>query len=818
TLAAFENQEYPFENLVEKVVVNRDTGRNPLFDVIFVLQNIENVEIAIPGLLLKPYEYQNTISKFDLTFFAVEEGNRVVFTVEYCTALFKEETIKRFITYFNKLLLSIIAEPDQKIGVINMLPEEEIKRILYDFNDTESEYPAHKTIQELFTGQVEKVPDSIALVGAALRDQRVCPNCLTYRELNEQSNRLAGLLIEKGVLPENIVGIKIERSLEMIIGILGILKSGGAYLPIALDFPRERIEYMLNDSGAKLLVTTDNNKEGEKVHLEEISKPPKNSSYLLTFLPSYLHNSSSLAYIIYTSGSTGKPKGVMVEHRNVTRVVRNTNYIELNTVDRILQLSNYAFDGSIFDIFGALLNGASLVMIRQGDVLAVNRLSKIIENQGITVFFITTALFNTLVDLKIECFRRIRKVLFGGERISVEHSRKALDYLGKGRIIHVYGPTETTVYASYYFIDAITGDSITIPIGKPIANTTIYILDKNRKPVPIGVPGEIYIGGAGVSRGYLNNPELTAEKIRRDDISDRFYKTGDLARWLADGNIEFSGRLDHQVKIRGFRIELSEIESRLLKYPGIKEAIVLVPEEEHEGKYICAYFVCDREYEISGLSEFLSKELPDYMIPSYFVPLEKIPLTANGKIDLKVLPKPDLKAGQDYVAPRNEIEVQLVALWGEVLNIKPGLISIDSNFFQLGGHSLKAAVLASRVHKELNVLLPLAELFKTPTIRGLSEYIKGKSEDIYESIMPVEEKEYYSLSSAQKRLFVLQQMESNSVSYNIPAAFILEGEPDPQRLTDTTRKMIQRHESFRTSFIMVNNEPVQRVHENVEFE
>ncbi|HLP57400.1 MAG TPA: amino acid adenylation domain-containing protein, partial [Candidatus Deferrimicrobium sp.] len=736
TLAAFENQEYPFENLVEKVVVNRDTGRNPLFDVIFVLQNIENVEIAIPGLLLKSYEFQSKISKFDLTLAAVENGNKVVFSIEYCTALFKEETVKRFIRYFNKLISSMLEEPGQKIFEMEILPAEERKQILYDFNDNAAPFPLEKTINQLVEEQVEKFPDCIALVFSHGRTRTGTDNiCIAYRELNEQSNNLAGSLREKGMVAGSIVAVMIERSLEMIIGILGILKLGGAYLPIAPDYPQERIDYMLKDSGAKIVVN---------------SELIKNVSFHhSSFIIHHSNFANDLAYIIYTSGTTGRPKGVMVEHRNVIRLVKNTDYVEFRESDRILQTGALEFDASTFEIWGALLNGLMLFLVKKEQVLSPAELRKNIEKYGISLLWLTSSLFNRLVDVDIEIFAPLRNLLVGGEALSPVHINKVRARFAHLNIINGYGPTENTTFSTTYRVNKEYKDNI--PIGRPIANSTAYIIDRWNRLQPIGAAGELYVGGHGVARGYLNNPELTAERFKRM-IHDRLYRTGDLARWLPDGNIEFSGRIDHQVKIRGFRIEPGEIENRLLNYPGIKEAVVLVQEEGHE-KYICAYLVSDGNG-ITGLHETLAKELPDYMIPSYFISLEKIPLTANGKIDRQALPKPELKADQDYVAPRNKMEERLVGLWGEVLNIKPEFISIDSSFFQLGGHSLKAAILASRIHKEFNVLLPLAELFKTPTIRGLSGYMMGKAEDVYESIMPVEEKEYYSLSSAQKRLFV----------------------------------------------------------------
>jgi tyrocidine synthetase-3 len=851
TLAAFENQEYPFAELVENLSITRDASRNPLFDVMFVLQNVDTIHQEIPGMKLTPFETENNISKFDLTLQVIESGEKLILTFEYCTKLFGKETIHRFIKYFKKIVYSVLDDPEQEIANMEILSEEEKHRLLYKFNDTKSQYPNNKTLDELFKEQAEQAPGHIAVVGSLKIKYRTYMTYISYRQLNDKSNQLAYLLKQKGVKSDMIVAILMERSIEMIIGLLGILKAGGAYLPIDPDYPGERIKYMLKDSGAEILLNDSDFKP------EAFNNCPKGTaSHLDLHLPPWVNSSpTSLAYIIYTSGTTGKPKGNLTTHANVIRVVKNTNYIELTGSHRVLQLSNYAFDGSVFDIYGALLNGSVLVLVERDKVLALDQLAAFIIQQQITLFFVTTALFNTLVDLQLHCFANIRKVLFGGERVSPEHTRKALAYMGKGRIIHVYGPTETTVYATYYFIDEIAGDAVTIPIGMPITDTTAYILDKYLRVVPIGVTGELYIGGEGLARGYLNKPELTSEKFNHDlwDYQDyhdkktnsfcgalcakrhapcafpmaaagKIYKTGDLVRRLTDGNIEFIGRIDGQIKIRGFRIEPGEIESRLLSHDKIKETVVLAREDNGGEKYLCAYFVSKHAVTAPRLREYLSKSLPDYMIPSYFILLEKIPLTPNGKVDRKALPVPGLHRGENYAAPGDEIEKQLVKIWAQVLG-RDALhatqlyesIGIHDNFFELGGHSLKATIMAAKIHKALNVKIPLTEIFVNPTIKTLTRTIKAAAADQYASIKPVEEKEYYELSPAQKRLYVLQQMQPTVTSYNLPAVFEMEGVADITTVEEAVRKLIESHESFRTSFQMVQGTPVQRIHRHVEF-
>jgi amino acid adenylation domain-containing protein len=848
-LKAFENQDYPFETLVEKVTTARDAGRNPLFDVMFALHNMRNDAgtQGRPGI----YAYENKISRFDMLWMGTERDKRIDFEIEYCTKLFKRETIERFFAYFKKIVTAVTNEPGILISRIEIISTEERKQVLYDFNETATEYPGDKTIHALFEEQAERTPDNIAAAGPLeikYRTNMTYMTYISYGELNEKANQLAHLLIEKGIGPDTIVGIMVERSIEMIVDILGILKAGGAYLPIDPGYPEERIKYMLEDSGAGVLITTSDlsAKHGKlKIVNGQLSivNCQQQINRTSAVKKDHMHlqpaPATSLAYIIYTSGTTGKPKGVMATHTNVVRVVRNTNYIEINDTDRVLQLSNYAFDGSVFDIYGALLNGAVLLTMTDDEVKSSDRLSGLIKQQQVTVFFVTTALFNTLVDLEVDCLSNVRKVLFGGEQVSTEHSRKALTFLGKQRIIHVYGPTETTVYATYYFIDAIPETAVTIPIGAPISNTVVYIFDKCRNLVPIGVSGEIFIGGAGTARGYLNQPELTIEKFCLRRPGGRFlkklppwtphknfsllphhpiYRTGDLARWLPDGNMEFLGRIDSQVKIRGFRIETGEIERCLLDIDYIKETVVVAKDDNKGGKYLCAYVVSGQKVASDQLKNILAQILPDYMLPSYFIQIKQIPLTPNNKIDRKSLPEPQRDVGENYVAPGNKIQVKLTEIWSETLGIKKEIISIESNFFELGGHSLKATFLAAKIHKELHVKVPLAEIFKTPTIRGLSRYIQNTVIETHTIVQALEKKEYYTLSSPQRRLYVLQQMDAKNLAYNMPGVISLTKMPDIEKLEKAFIQLIERHDSLRTSFHLVEENPVQKIHDKVEFE
>ncbi|HLP60378.1 MAG TPA: amino acid adenylation domain-containing protein, partial [Candidatus Deferrimicrobium sp.] len=766
-------------------------------------------------------------------------GDDIDVRLSYNAIVYDESTIKRVEGHFREILSQVLANPMTPLAEISILTAAEKEQLLVAFNRTETAYPGDKCINQLFEAQVEKTPDHIAIFGRGhASTNRTNPDdnlVITYRQLNEQSDRLAGLLIEKGVLADSIIGIMMERSIEMIVGIMAILKAGGAYMPIDPDYPQERVDYMLKDSGTKFLINKSEIRNPKsETNSKETNPNDQNKNFegleVLDFehlnfdiVPDFVLRApdlipSSLAYVIYTSGSTGKPKGILTTHYNVTRVVKETNYIQLHKNDRLLQLSNYAFDGSVFDIFGALLNGAALVIITRQDSLAIDVLSDVIVRQAITVFFTTTALFNVLVDFGLGCLNSVRKILFGGERISVEHTRKALAFLGKEGLIHVYGPTETTVYATFYDIDTIDERRETIPIGKPIANTTAYILDNFFQPVPLGIAGELFIGGAGVARGYLNNPELTIENFNRLYNPHKpyiLYKTGDLVRWLDSGNIEFLGRVDHQVKIRGHRIEAGEIEYRLLQHPEVKEAVVTAPETSPGNRCICAYIVPVGKIDMVAVKNHLSQSLPEYMIPDYFVPLETFPLNPNGKVDMKKLPQPGVNINDTYIAPRTGGELKLAEIWSQVLGIKKDIIGIDTDFFELGGHSLKVTVLSSLIHKELNVKIPLEELFKTRTVRGQAEYIAqlgATTKDIFKAIEPAEQKEYYDLSSAQKRLYFLQQMEPESTAYNISLVVPLGENIEIAKLEETGKKLLARHESLRTSFEIVNNEPVQRIH------
>lgn len=602
---------------------------------------------------------------------------------------------------------------------IGNLIEQENYEFLLKSNITESQYPKDKTIQKLFEEQVEKTPNKAAVVYGKIE--------LTYKELNEKANSLARVLIEKGVKSETIVGIMLNQSLEMIIGIIGILKAGGAYLPIDPEYPKDRIKYMLNDSKAAILLT-------QKCLLDKVDYSEKTINMEDNILYenektnlSEVNKSDNLACVVYTSGSTGKPKGTLIEHRGIVRLVINTNYITINENDSILQLSNYAFIASTFDIYGALLNGAKLVLISKEDLLEMRELGNVILNKKISLFFVTPALFNVIVDTNIECLRNVKKILIGGDKISIRHARRALKYLGKEHLIQVYGQTEGTAYATYYFINNIEENIYSIPIGKPVSNSAVYIIGENNELLTVGKVGELCVSGEGLARGYLNREELTEKKFVDNPfkLGTKMYKTGDLARWLPDGNVEFLGRMDNQVKIRGFRIEVEEIENKLLKLEDIKEAIVVAKHDISGNNVLHAYVTAEREISVTVLKEELLKNLPSYMIPNYIERLEKLPLTQNKKVDRKLLSAMEVHINnKKNIAPRNDIEKIVLEAFKNVL--KTESIGIYDEFTLLGGTSIAGVRLIYELNKK-GINIALETIFTCQSIAKIADYIKYES-------------------------------------------------------------------------------------------
>ncbi|MDQ1355211.1 MAG: Amino acid adenylation protein [Acidobacteriota bacterium] len=1122
SIKAYENQDAQFEELVEQLNLPRDPSHNPLFDVLFILQNFREPGLSPEGTIVTSYPLTVKNSKFDVTLFAREKEEFIMFTLEYRTALFKRETMERFARLFVRVLRQVVESPGIILDWVELLSAEEKQQLVDDFNRTAAEYPREKTICQLFEEQVEMSPDHIALVGA---DLRISPgifsggrtqisagnNQITYRILDEQANRLANYLHHGNHVEQcQLVGIMMDRSQEMITVVLGIFKAGSAYVPISPLYPLERIQKIVNDAGIMILISQKDyikslnrlqwecggnletflcmdsydvyseeemeenqlmsrklwNYVGETA-VDEVTGGGWKSSYtgelfskeemdeygdnILKKLEPLLHkemrvleigtasgismyriaprvglyygtdlseviiennrhriieeghtnikllhaaaheidrldeqnfdlivfnsviqyfhghnylrdvlrkaldllgnqgylfigdimdqdlkgdliadmvkfkkthdssryktktdwseelfisrsfledlswdypeiyemefsrkihtleneltrfrydalikidkskktgieikrgrrhkrahdlkiledfgvdnvkpggDSAGLAYIIYTSGSTGIPKGAIVDHVSVVNLLcALQNRYPFTPADTYLLKTSYTFDVSVAELFGWYMGGGRLAILEKNGERDPLAIFDWIYRYHVTHINFVPSMFNTFLDFLAGKSKNrlasLKYIFLAGEAVLPRQVEAFMKLNTAIALENLYGPTEGTVYTTQYSLSEWNGMG-NVPIGKPLPNIGVYLLNKHNHFQPVGIPGEMYIAGDGVALGYLNNPELTAERFYRSNVTNRtyiLYKTGDMARWLDDGNIEFLGRMDYQVKVRGFRIELEEIEEQLLKHGNIKDAIVVDKDDIGAEKYLTAYFVSNVEISDLELRGYLLKTLPDYMIPSYFVQLEKIPLTSSGKVDRKALPQPHTgRSAAGYTAPLGLVERTLRDIWAEVLNISALQVGTKDNFFDLGGHSLRAAVMVLKIHKQLDVEVPLSEVFKTPRISDLAEYIKAAAPDRFVAVEPIEKQDYYPAASAQKRLYALQQIDPDSIGYNMFKLFELVGTPDLGLLENTFRALIKRHETLRTSFQIIRGNPTQRIHEKVEFE
>ncbi|HLP48274.1 MAG TPA: amino acid adenylation domain-containing protein, partial [Candidatus Kapabacteria bacterium] len=821
-MEAGEHQNFPIDRIPYEL--NMDIQKNDafsLFDTAILLENLHD------------RNYFAHIS-LNMVFSFLRTAESLQGVVEYNPTLYKKETIQGITDRFVHLFKETISNLDIPIFKLNTMPENEKELLLVKLNDSRSEYPK-VAIHELFEAQVENKPGYIAV------EEVDTGRTITYKELNRRANQLANLLKEKGLIPGSAAAVMGERTVDIVTSILAILKVGGFFLPLDAQNPDERLHFILADSGVNIFISQ-KRIIGERgvlfnaffpgtiIAMDDEGTYNKDEANPCIAVPP-----TNPAYIIYTSGTTGKPKGVMVEHKSVVNYIQFAiqNYVKEEVVNFPLYTS-IAFDLTITSIFTPLVTGNAVVIYSGWN--KGNLIERIIDDNKVGVVKLTPSHLYLIGEKKLtDSTCNIRRFIVGGEALKFQIARDISDnFNGKVEIYNEYGPTEATVGCMLYKFDPgkDSDKRSSVSIGVPAANTQIYLLDKNREPVPIGAIGEIYIGGEGLARGYLNRPELTAEKFLKNYKSYSsykpyiLYKTGDLARFLNDGNIDFIGRLDQQVKIRGFRIELGEIESQLLHYKEIKETVVIIKEATGKNAYgyrtndshIYAYFVSSEELNVSELREYLAEKLPDYMIPSYFIRLDAIPLTSNGKVDSRALPEPELEAEIDYVAPRNETEKKLVEIWSEILGLDASIIGIDANFFELGGHSLSGTVLTAKIHKALDIKLALTDLFRLPTVRELAQHLEKAKKVKFTSIETVEEKEYYPLSSAQERLFVLQQFDPGSVGYNVPVVFKLEGELSREKIYNAFRELIKRHENFRTSLIIIDDKPVQKIYKDVEFE
>ena len=737
-LDALRHADYPFPLLVQRLQPARDASRSPLFQVSMALQTLVQQEdllacfmpdtpasesIAFGSLVLEPYPLPQQEGQFDLTFEMAEVQASLGGMLQYNADLFDATTIARMAQHFEIVIAAMAANLDQPVATCPLLTATERQQLLVEWNATATAYPRDACIHQLFEAQAECTPDAIAVVFA---DQQ-----LSYRELNRRANQLGHYLRALGVGPDILVSLYIERSLELLVGILGILKAGGAYVPLDTAYPRGRVAFMMADTAAPVILTQSHLRDRlpdteatvicvDTAWTRLATEPPEN----LTPCSRAEH----LAYVMYTSGSTGQPKGICITHRSVNRLVQNTNFATFAREDVFLQYAPIAFDAATLELWGSLLNGGRLVMPPPGP-LSLPALGQLIRSHHVTTLWLTAGLFHLMVDERLDDLRSVRQLLAGGDVLSPTHVKRALESLEGGTLINGYGPTENTTFTCCHVMTHASQVATPVPIGRPIANTQVYILDPHQQPVPIGVAGELCIAGDGLARGYHNRPDLTQECFVPNPFGPgRLYKTGDLARYRPDGTIEFLGRMDTQVKLRGFRIELGEIETVLAAHPAVREAVVAMREETPGSKQLIAYVAPETPDPAlpATLRAFLQRQLPGYMIPTAVVLLDALPLTPNGKVDRHALPSPEplrLASPGAMIPPRTSQEERLAAIWSRVLDIEK--ISVHDNFFELGGHSMQAMQLTAQVAAALHLDVPVNILFSHPTIAKLSRALDG---------------------------------------------------------------------------------------------
>jgi len=831
---AHRHQELPFEKLVEELRVERDLSRNPIFQVMFAYQNEAPPLLRLPGVTSEPMDSDAGAAKFDLTLSLMRRQDELIGFFEYDSELFDATCVERMAGHWQTLLDGIVANPNQPLSKLPMLTDDERGQLLVQWNSTATDFPEDLCIHELFEAQVERTPDASAVEfdGAYL----------TYRELNCRANHLACYLESLGVGPEILVGICVERSLEMLVGLLGILKAGGAYVPLDPAYPSERISFMLQDARVALLLTQQKIIDGSQ--LSAIGGQHSTANFRIVCLdrdgseiaqevtenPASGARPQNLAYVIYTSGSTGQPKGVAIEHRSAVALLHwaKSNFSSADLAG-VFASTSICFDLSVFEIFVPLSCGGTVILAEN----ALQLHSCVAKERVTLVNTVPSAMRELIVTNGLP--PTVRTVNLAGEPLGAELVRQIYETATVEKIYDLYGPSETTTYSTF----TLRTPDARATIGRPIANSKIYILDSNLQPVPVGVQGEIFIGGSGVARGYLNRPDLTGEKFLPDpfidDLGTRMYQTGDLARYLPDGNIEYLGRADNQVKVRGYRIELGEIEAALDRHPAVGQSIVVARAREMQNpassanpkskidlpileKQLIAYLVsnCEAMPSVSDLRSFLHEKLPAFMLPEVFVPVDQLPLTPNGKVDRNALPAPNGERPHwvyVFVAPRTEIEELTAQAWRDTLKVEQ--VGVHDNFFELGGHSLLATRVTARLRASFDIDLPLHKLFELPTVAALAGHIdwlrRNRSGVTTPSIIAAASRHKAPLSFAQRRLWFLHELDPDLTAYNIPAAYRVCGPLNVVALENALNAVVRRHESLRTAIVEVDAEPIQQI-------
>ncbi len=710
---------YPLGLLAEALGLEAGNGSSPFFDVAVLLESIQE----------KDYLSRQTPN---MTFVFKKNEHPVEGYLEYNPDLWRKRTIQDIIKHLDHLAEIAAGHPDKRLEELGIVDDAERHRLLCQYNDPNLQHSERVTIHSTFEETADLYPDAIALVFHDVH--------FTYHTLSEVSGNMAGWMRARGIQTGSIVAVLLPRQPEMVVALLGALKAGAVYLPIDPGYPAERIAYMLKDSSASLLVSDSRQAESlagtdgltniEVIDIEtildELDKTPRDIGEKTDHL-------TDSAYVIYTSGSTGKPKGVLVGHRGVVALVKNTNFIQFKSGERLLLTGAVGFDITTFEIWGPLLNGLELHLASENEILDTGKCADLVLRHRVTILHLIPQLYYQMAAVRIDAFRRLEYFLVGGDMVKAEHVNKLVHAWPELRVLHMYGPTENTTFSTFLPVDRPYESRL--PIGTPLANSTVHILDRDLNLLPIGAVGEISTGGRGVAEGYLNRPELTHEKFPNDPFfpGGRLYRTGDLGRWNADGILEFWGRKDKQIKIRGFRVELSEIESKLLEYPGIAEAVVTATKGTDDGDTrLCAYFVGEPGLDIQKLRAFMNAEMPSYMVPGFFVPMLSMPLTPNGKLDTRALPAPDIMGSDaEFIPPETELECILAEIWKEVLGVEK--IGVLDNFFTIGGNSLKAIQLSARIHETLGREVPVFVLFEQYTIRLFIAYLE------LEANLPAEE-------------------------------------------------------------------------------
>jgi amino acid adenylation domain-containing protein len=814
TLGAYAHDDLPFERLVEALGVERDPGRNPVFQVVFVFRDrVPAVEAAGVRMALRPGDTDT--AKFDLGLELTEDGDTLDAAFEFAVDLFEPATVARMAERFVTLLEGIAADPDARLSGIALLTPDE-RRTLEGWSRSGAPEAPAGCLHRFFEAQADRVPDAVAV--------EMGSEALTYAELDRRANRLARTLRARGVGSDAPVGICMRRSPEMVVAMLAVLKAGGAYLPLDPEYPAERLEYMLRDSGARVLVAGDGLAErlpgfdGAVVEAPLLSSPSpargegEHDDGRLRVEVSPEH----LAFVFYTSGSTGMPKGTEVPHRAVPGFFRGADYVRFAEDAVYLQHSSISWDAMVFELWAPLLTGARCVLY-DGTVPELPRVEAAIREHGVDTLWLPAGLFNVVVDDRPELLRGVRQLVVGGEAVSAGHARRALEAYPGLRLVNGYGPSETTVFATCWPVPAGFGGA-SVPIGRPVGDRRVHVLDASLTPAPIGVPGELFVGGPGVARGYRGRPGMTAERFVPDPFGvepgARLYRTGDRVRWRADGALEFLGRVDQQVKVRGFRIEPEEVEAALARHPRVREAAVAARPDGAGVLRLAAYVVPEGAVEAAELAEFARASLPEYMVPSAFVTLDALPLTRNGKTDRRALPAPEWERETGWIAPRTPDEEILAGIWAEVLGVER--VGVRDDFFALGGHSLSATRVVSRVARVLGAEPPLRALFEAPTLGAFAARVAALRGDEIPAAPPLVplsrmDGERLPLSFAQERLWFVEQLRPGGATYAIADRMRLSGPLDVEALRRALEEIVRRHEALRTVFAAADGRPVQQV-------